>query len=82
MFDGHRFTDEHSPGGWASHFISSWRDLRLPLLVSEARSCVGLPVSFNILIQLKHGVPLERGCSFLSVVPLGCVNSSEGRKED
>ena len=41
-------------------------------------SCVGLPVSFEMLIQFKHGVPLERGCPVLSFVPPCCVNGLEG----
>ena len=38
-------------------------------------SCVGLQVSFEILIQFKHGVLLERGCHFVSFVPPCCVNT-------
>ena len=31
----------------------------------ERLSCVGLLVSFDILIQFKHGVLLEQGCLVL-----------------
>ena len=30
-------------------------------------SCVGLPVSFEFLIQFQHSMPLERGCPSLVV---------------
>ena len=34
--------------------------------------------AFEFLIQVKHGVPQEPGCSFLAFVPPCCVKSSEG----
>ena len=47
-------------------------------------SCVGLPVSSEILTQFKHGVPLERGCPVLSFAPPCCVSGLEGlrKRED
>ena len=41
-------------------------------------SCVGRPVSPEILVPFKHGVLLERGCPVLSFVPPCCVDGVEG----
>ena len=41
-------------------------------------SCVGVPASFEILIQFQHGVLQERECPVLSFVAPGCVTSLGG----